>query len=63
MRDNDLDEKIVLVFDFGGGTFDVTLVEVKDEMVDVLGLQGNQDLGGREIDNSLMSKILESFQQ
>lgn len=63
MRDSDLDEKIVLVFDFGGGTFDVTLVEVKDGMVEVLGLQGNQALGGREIDNSLMEKIIESFQK
>ena len=63
MRDSDLDEKIVLVFDFGGGTFDVTLVEVKDGMVEVLGLQGNQALGGREIDNNLMDKIIESFQK
>ena len=50
---NNLSEKIV-VFDFGGGTFDVTVLEVKDNFFEVLATGGDTFLGGDDIDNALV---------
>ncbi len=50
---NNLNEKIV-VFDFGGGTFDVTILEVKDNFFEVLSTAGDSFLGGDDIDAALV---------
>ena len=54
-------DKIVLVFDFGGGTYDVSLIEVNDCIFETRATRGNQYLGGGDLDNKLMEYCLDSF--
>ncbi|MEM1062435.1 MAG: Hsp70 family protein, partial [Planctomycetota bacterium] len=54
------DEKIV-VFDLGGGTFDVSILEVGDELVEVLSTNGDTHLGGDDFDEILIDHIADSF--
>jgi L1 cell adhesion molecule like protein len=51
----------VLVFDFGGGTHDVTLLDLEDNMFDVLATDGNPRLGGEDIDFELVNYCLNKF--
>lgn len=55
-----LDEK-VLVFDLGGGTFDVSILEIADGTFEVLATNGNNKLGGDDFDNKLIDYIAEEF--
>jgi molecular chaperone DnaK len=48
----------VLVYDLGGGTFDVTLMEIKDDNFDVIGTNGDPNLGGKNFDNKLTEMII-----
>ena len=50
--DKKADEKVI-VFDFGGGTFDVSLLEVGENVVEVLATGGNNHLGGDNVDEAL----------
>jgi molecular chaperone DnaK len=50
-----------LVYDFGGGTFDVTLIEAHGNSIDVLYQDGVQQLGGKDLDNALLKIIGEKF--
>ena len=54
----DVDEKI-LVFDFGGGTLDISTVEMMDEVIDVSGTYGDSQLGGKDFDQVIMDLIIE----
>ncbi len=54
------DEKIV-VFDFGGGTFDVTVLEVGDEVVEVQSTDGDAHMGGRDIDQEIVRHLIAEF--
>ncbi|QDT65951.1 molecular chaperone DnaK [Calycomorphotria hydatis] len=56
------DEKIV-VFDLGGGTFDVSILEVGDELVEVLSTNGDTHLGGDDFDEVLIDFIADEFQK
>ncbi|MFM8286896.1 MAG: molecular chaperone DnaK [Planctomycetaceae bacterium] len=56
------DEKIV-VFDLGGGTFDVSVLEVGDEVVEVLSTNGDTHLGGDDFDEALIHHIADRFQK
>ena len=56
------DEKIV-VFDLGGGTFDVSILEVSDEMVEVLSTNGDTHLGGDDFDEVLIDHIADEFKK
>ncbi|WP_130013922.1 Hsp70 family protein [Serinicoccus sediminis] len=47
----------ILVYDLGGGTFDVTLMKITDGEFDVLGTDGDRNLGGFDFDNRLMEFI------
>lgn len=55
-----VDEK-VLVFDLGGGTFDVSVLEIADGTFEVLATSGNNKLGGDDFDKALIDYIAEEF--
>jgi molecular chaperone DnaK len=55
-------EKIV-VYDFGGGTFDVSILEIGDDVVEVKSTDGDSHLGGRDIDQKIMNWIAEEFRK
>lgn len=56
------DEKIV-VFDFGGGTFDVSVLEVGDEIIETLSTNGDGHLGGDDFDEELINHIADAFKK
>lgn len=56
------DEKIV-VYDFGGGTFDVTVLEVGDEVVEVQSTDGDAHMGGRDIDQGIVQFLIDEFKK
>ncbi len=56
------DEKIV-VFDFGGGTFDVSVLEVGDEVIETLSTNGDGHLGGDDFDEELINYIADQFKK
>jgi molecular chaperone DnaK len=58
--DTALDGKY-LVYDFGGGTFDVTLIEAHGNNITVLYQDGVQQLGGKDLDNALLKLIGDKF--
>ncbi|RLN47864.1 hypothetical protein BBJ28_00018831 [Nothophytophthora sp. Chile5] len=51
--------KLVTVFDFGGGTLDVSLLSIQDGRFEVLGIGGDTNLGGEDINNLLVEHLLE----
>ena len=53
----------VLVYDFGGGTFDVTILEVAPETVEVLATGGEPHLGGKDFDQRIIDWIIEEFKK
>lgn len=56
------DEKIV-VYDFGGGTFDVTVLEVGDDVIEVQSTDGDAHMGGRDIDQKIVRYLIEEFKK
>ena len=56
------DEKLV-VFDFGGGTFDVTVLEVGDDVVEVKATDGDAHMGGRDIDQEIVRFLIDEFKK
>ena len=56
-------EEKICVFDLGGGTFDVSILEVGDELVEVLSTNGDTHLGGDDFDEVLIDYIAEEFQK
>ncbi len=54
-------EKNVMVYDLGGGTFDVTIAHVKGTQIDVLATNGNHQLGGKNWDETLIENIKDQF--
>lgn len=58
----DKDEK-VLVFDLGGGTFDVSILELGDGVFDVLSTSGDNHLGGDDFDNKIMDHLVAEFKK
>ena len=55
-------EKIA-VFDFGGGTFDISILEVGDDVVEVKSTDGDSHLGGKDIDQKVLNYIAEEFKK
>ena len=56
-------ERKVLIFDFGGGTFDVSLLSVENGIFEVLATAGDTHLGGEDIDHLLMDYCIKDFQK
>jgi len=56
------EEAIVAVYDLGGGTFDVSILKLKDGIFEVLATNGDTHLGGDDIDNQLISLILNELE-
>ena len=50
-----------MVYDLGGGTFDVTIARVRGTAIDVLATNGNHQLGGKDWDESLLNDICDRF--
>ncbi|HGD2978043.1 TPA: molecular chaperone DnaK [Streptococcus agalactiae] len=62
MDKTDKDEKI-LVFDLGGGTFDVSILELGDGVFDVLATAGDNKLGGDDFDQKIIDFLVEEFKK
>jgi len=60
--DKKKDEKIA-VYDFGGGTFDISILEVGENVVEVLATNGDTHLGGDNIDHTLMDWLIAEFKK
>jgi molecular chaperone DnaK len=59
--DKDTEHHKILVYDLGGGTFDVSVLELGDGVFEVLATKGNNRLGGDDFDDALMNFIADSF--
>ena len=60
--DNEKEQKI-LVYDLGGGTFDVSIIEIGDGVIEVLSTNGDTRLGGDDFDNRLTEYMLSEFKK
>ena len=59
--DKDGTSQKVMIFDLGGGTFDVSILEISDGVFEVLATNGNTRLGGDDFDNRIIDWIAETF--
>ena len=57
------DDQKVMVYDLGGGTFDVSIIEMGDGVQEVLATAGNNRLGGDDFDKRVMDYIINTFKQ
>ena len=60
--DNEKEQKI-MVYDLGGGTFDVSIIEIGEGVIEVLATAGNNKLGGDDFDDKITEYMLEEFQK
>ena len=60
--DNEKEQK-VMVYDLGGGTFDVSIIEIGDGVIEVLATAGNNHLGGDDFDQKVADYIIEEFKK
>ncbi|MFV0363757.1 MAG: molecular chaperone DnaK [Suipraeoptans sp.] len=60
--DNEHEQKI-MVYDLGGGTFDVSVIEIGDGVIEVLSTAGNNRLGGDDFDDIITKYMLEEFKK
>lgn len=58
--DNEKEQKI-MVYDLGGGTFDVSIIEIGDGVIEVLATNGDTHLGGDDFDNKIINWMLAEF--
>lgn len=54
-------EQTVLIYDLGGGTFDVTVARLNQDKIDILGSDGNHELGGKDWDDCIARYLSEQF--
>ena len=52
-----------MVYDLGGGTFDVSIIEIGDGVIEVLATAGNNRLGGDDFDQKVVDYIVSEFQK
>ncbi len=56
-------DQVILVYDLGGGTYDVSIIEVISGVFQVLAIQGNTHLGGDDFDQRVVDYLLEQFKK
>jgi molecular chaperone DnaK len=57
------DEQKIAVFDLGGGTFDISILEISDGVIEVLSTNGDTHLGGDDVDQILIDWLFDSFKK
>ena len=57
------EDKKILVYDLGGGTFDVSVLEIGDGVVEVMSTNGDTHLGGDDVDNAVIAWLVEDFKK
>ena len=55
------DNKTILIYDFGGGTFDVSFLEIKDGNIEIIETDGDNNLGGKDITNKLKEFVFDKI--
>ena len=60
--DNEQEQRI-MVYDLGGGTFDVSIIEIGEGVIDVLATAGDNKLGGDDFDNAITQYMLDEFKK
>ena len=56
-------DQLIAVYDFGGGTFDISVLEVGEKVVEVVSTNGDTHLGGDDIDTSVMDWLIAEFKK
>src|SRR5690606_10804727 len=56
-------DEVVAVYDFGGGTFDISILEVGDDVVEVKSTNGDTHLGGDDVDDVLITWLISEFKK
>lgn len=62
-RVKDKEERQIIVYDLGGGTFDVSLLSIEDGVFEVLATAGDTHLGGEDFDNRVMEYIVKKYKK
>ncbi|MDR3349919.1 MAG: Hsp70 family protein [Acidaminococcales bacterium] len=57
------ENKVVLVYDLGGGTFDITMIEVSNKKIEVIVTGGDHNLGGKDWDDALIGYFADQYRQ
>lgn len=57
------EEKVVLVYDLGGGTFDITMIEIQSSAIEVICTGGDHNLGGKDWDDRIVAYLTQEFQK
>merc|ERR1711887_105346 len=57
------DDKVIAVFDLGGGTFDISILEIQKGVFEVKSTNGNTFLGGEDFDNALLNHLVGEFKK
>jgi molecular chaperone DnaK len=60
---NKKEDEVIAVYDFGGGTFDISILEVGDDVVEVKATNGDTHLGGDDVDDALITWLIEEFKK
>ncbi|CAL8070012.1 unnamed protein product [Orchesella dallaii] len=55
------DARTMLIFDVGGGTYDLAILKTEEEKIEVLGVDGDTNLGGEDFDNNMMKHCAKAF--
>jgi molecular chaperone DnaK (HSP70) len=56
------ERKVVLVYDLGGGTFDITMIEIRNDSIEVICTGGDHNLGGKDWDDRIVSHLVHEYQ-
>ena len=57
------EDKVIAVFDLGGGTFDISILEIQKGVFEVKSTNGNTFLGGEDFDNHLLEHLVSEFKK